>query len=246
MLRNVILVMVVFQLAASVAFAQAGRKKVKQGNELYQQEKYDEANNKYRDALLEDPTSPIIHFNIGDVLYKKKNYQEALKSFGKALVTDDILLQSKSYYNMGNAYYKIGRLDSSIFMYKKALELNPDDEDAKFNLEFVRAKIKDEAQKQQQNPNQQQQQQQQQQQNESNQNENSEQQQQPQEPPQTHDDEENPQQEQQQEQQMTGEEKEISKEDAERILKALENEEEDLLRKHKIKSRGRKYKGRGK
>ena len=47
-------------------------------------------------------------------------------------------LQQKSYYNMGNAYYRMGYMDESIASYKKALELNSADIDSKFNLEWVR------------------------------------------------------------------------------------------------------------
>ncbi|HEX9652485.1 MAG TPA: tetratricopeptide repeat protein, partial [bacterium] len=153
----------------SALFAQ-GHKQVQEGNELYSQEKYDEANNKYRDALIDNPESPIVHFNIGDVLYKKKNFEEAIKSFDKTTSADDVLLQAKSYFNVGNSLYRMGKLPESIQMYKKALELNPDDEDAKYNLEYVRTKIKNEAEKQQNQPQSGEQQQEQQQQSEQNQN----------------------------------------------------------------------------
>jgi Ca-activated chloride channel family protein len=43
---------------------------------------------------------------------------------------------------MGNALFRINKLDESIVAYKKALELNPSDMDAKFNLEFAREQIK--------------------------------------------------------------------------------------------------------
>jgi tetratricopeptide (TPR) repeat protein len=224
-------------------FAQ-GHKQVKEGNELYSQEKYDEANNKYRDALLENPESPIIHFNIGDVLYKKKNYEEAIKSFDKSTSSDDVLLQSKSYYNLGNTLYRMGKLPESIQMYKKALELNPDDEDAKYNLEYVRAKIKNEAEKQPAQ-NQPQSSGQQEQQSAPNQNQDEQNQdQQKQEEQQQPESSEDQQQQQEQMQQQAAPAQEISKEDAERILDALKNEEEDLLQQQKAKTQGRPFRGK--
>ena len=51
-------------------------------------------------ALLEDPGSPLIQFNVGNVLYKKKNYEKALEGYSKSLDTDDPILQSQTYYNM--------------------------------------------------------------------------------------------------------------------------------------------------
>jgi len=139
-------------------FAQNGHKQVAEGNKLYAEEKYDEANNKYRDALIESPESSIVNFNIGDVQYKKRNFEKAIKSYEKATASDDIIVQSQSYYNIGNTLYKMGKLPESIMAYKKALELNPEDEDAKYNLEYVRAKLKDNSEKQPQENQQQQQQ----------------------------------------------------------------------------------------
>lgn len=225
------------------AFAQGGHKQVSEGNKLFAEEKYDEANNKYRDALIENPESPILHYNLGDVQYKKSNYEEALKSYEKGLSTDDILLQSKSYYNMGNTFYRLGQLPESILAYKKALELKPDDEDAKYNLEYVRAKLKDMAQKQ---PQQNQQQQQEQQNQEQNQNSSEqEQEQQEQNESETNQNQsEKEQQQQQAEEQEVEQPKEISKEDAERILDALQNEEQELLQKQKARKQGRPFRGK--
>ncbi|MFQ5649340.1 MAG: tetratricopeptide repeat protein [bacterium] len=143
-------------ILVSSLFGQSASKKVAEANKLFEEQKYDEANNKYRDALIENPDSPIIHFNIGDVQYKKRNYEEALNSYTKALASDDILLQSQAHYNLGNTLYRLGKLPESILEYKRALDLNPSDEDAKYNLEYVRAKLKDNAQQQQQNEDQEQ------------------------------------------------------------------------------------------
>ncbi|MCH8157233.1 MAG: tetratricopeptide repeat protein, partial [Nitrospinae bacterium] len=51
--------------------------------------------------------------------------------------------------NMGNAFYRTGKLEESAAAYKKALELDPSDMDAKFNLEFVREQIEKKKQEQQ-------------------------------------------------------------------------------------------------
>ncbi len=242
-MKNIIFCLTLNFLLSSFLFAQ-GHKQVKEGNELYAQGKYDEANNKYRDALIDNPESPIVHFNLGDVLYKKKNYEEAVKSFDKTTSSEDILQQSKSYYNLGNTLYRMGKLPESIQMYKKALELNPEDEDAKYNIEFVRTKIKNEAQKQ---PNQNQQQsseQQEQQQSEQKQDEQNKDQQNQEKPQQNNSEEEKEKQEQQLQQQQEGQAQEISKEDAERILDALKNEEQENLQQQKAKAQGRPFRGK--
>lgn len=117
--------------------------KVRQGNKLYNKKNYDEALAKYRDAQIDSPEMPELHFNSGDALYKKDSYEESVKEFEKSTYSKDINLQAKAYYNIGNSLYKSGKLEDSILYYKKALEINPGDEDAKYNIEFVQKKIKE-------------------------------------------------------------------------------------------------------
>jgi tetratricopeptide (TPR) repeat protein len=141
----------------SQAFAQgAGRRQIAEGNKHYTEGKFDEASDKYRDAEASNPESPIVHFNIGDALYKKRKYEEALQAYQKALQkSDDVQLQSQSHYNLGNTYFRLNKWQESLLSYQEALKLNPADQDAKYNLEYVRAKIKENAQKQPQDQQQQ-------------------------------------------------------------------------------------------
>ncbi len=220
----------------SIIFAQPGRKLVAEGNQLYQEKKYDEATLKYRDALVNNPDNPLIQFNIGDAEYKKNKFEEAIKNFESSLSIDDILTQSKTYYNLGNTLYKMGKLPESILAYTQALKLNPEDEDAKFNLEFVRAKLKEQAQKQPQQNQQQQNQQQQQDQQQQQQDEQEKQEQEQQEQKQQQ--QEQAEQEQQQNEQQQPEPQEMSKEEAERILEALNKDDKDLQQEKKTKRAG--------
>lgn len=137
-------VILIYALCAfNLAFIPAVAGKVKQGNALYEKENYDEALKKYTDAQIDKPESPELFFNIADVLYKQRKYNEAEQMFEKAIPQSEPALESKIYYNIGNCKYKQGNLRESIDYYKKALELNPQDEDAKYNIEFVEKKIKE-------------------------------------------------------------------------------------------------------
>ena len=231
--EKILIVIMGLILIPGVIFAQSSRQKVLEGNKFFQEEKFDEANNKYRDALIDSPENSIINFNIGNTLYKKKKFEDALKDFEKSLFVDNILNQSKSYYNMGNSLYRMEKLPESILAYTQALKLNPNDEDAKYNLEFVRAKLKEQAQNQPQNNQQQQQQQDQQQQGE-NQEQNKEEQQQDQKQ-----EEQSEQQEQEQQQAEQQQPQEMSKEEAERILNALKEDEKDLQKEKKPAKSGK-------
>lgn len=232
-------------------FAQgAGRKQVLEGNRKYAEGKYDKANDSYRDAEIDNPGSAIVKFNIGDVLYQKRNYEEALKTYQDAIQkSDDIKLQAQGYYNIGNTLYRLNKWPESILAYQQALKLDPNDEDAKYNLEYVRAKLKENAEKQPQEQQNQQQQQQQNQQQDSQQNQNEQNQQEQQqqhqeqqsgEQQQEQSQHEKEQQEQQaQEQQGQAQEQKLTKEEAERLLQALEKQEKDAQKQRQVKARGR-------
>lgn len=224
------------------AYSDLSRKKTRKGIESYEQEQWDESSQYFQDALLDDPENPTGHFNIGSSQYKRKNYEESLKSYEKAMTTQDINLKQKSYYNLGNTYYQMNKYQESIQSYIKALDLDPNDVDAKYNLELVRAKLKEMAQKQpMQNQAQQQQQQGDQQNRGGNENNNENQEQQEDQQKGEQQQEKQQQQEQQQSQVQKAEnKKELSKEEAERILQALKSEEKENQKLRRAKQSSQK------
>ncbi|NIS38748.1 DUF3808 domain-containing protein [Candidatus Saccharibacteria bacterium] len=137
-------------LAFDTGLAEVDSDIVEKGMKAYQNEQWDQALNYFQDALLGEPENPLLYFNIATALYKKQKYEEALKSYDKALSTDDVMLQQSIYYNRGNTYYQMQKYKEAINAYKKALDLEPSDRDAKYNLELVRAKLKEMADTQQQ------------------------------------------------------------------------------------------------
>lgn len=68
--------------------------------------------------------------------YKKTNYEEAIDLYKK--IEEQQLVSSTLYFNLGNSYYKINDVASTIYYYEKALILNPLNKDAATNLEFAK------------------------------------------------------------------------------------------------------------
>ena len=114
-----------------------------EGVELYQKQKYNQASKKFYKAHQEKPDDPKISYNLGNSLYKKGDYEKALQNYSRLIEQKpDSSINQNTNYNMGNVLFRMNKLEESIVAYKKALELDPSDMDSKFNLEFVREKIK--------------------------------------------------------------------------------------------------------
>jgi Ca-activated chloride channel homolog len=136
----------------------------KKGGKLYEEKRYESALEAYRAAQIRDPNQPRIRYNLGTSLYQIDQFQEAETELKNALErseTND--LKGRAWYNYGNTQYRLGRFDQAIEAYKKTLDIDPDDEDAKFNLEVLQKK-KDAFEEQQQQRDQQKEQEQSQQQ----------------------------------------------------------------------------------
>jgi len=75
------------------------------------------------------------NFDKATTLYQKGDYTQA------AAVYSSILKSGKEssalYYNLGNTYYKLNNVPESIYYYEKALQLAPENADAKNNLIFA-------------------------------------------------------------------------------------------------------------
>jgi len=213
---------------------------VRLGNAAFRQQQYSDALEQYQIAETEIPESPELDYNIAGVLHHQEKYEEAIDKYNRALSSQDVSLHTRALFNLGNTYYRMGDFPNAITYFQKALEADPDDLDAKFNLELARKMLKDNMQPE--NQEQQQQQQQKEQRNQDDQQQQQQQEQQNQDEQQQQ--EQRPDQEQQeQDQQQTQEPKPISREDAERILNALKDDEQDVQKKIRRQVSGGDYTG---
>ena len=128
--------------------AQAGRARVEEGNRLYRDGRFEEAHQKYLEAMAEAPGSPIIPFNDGNALYQSADYARAMEAYQRALESGDPALAGAAWYNLGNALYRQQQLQPALEAYKEALRLNPADADAKHNLERVLDQMQQQQQQQ--------------------------------------------------------------------------------------------------
>jgi tetratricopeptide (TPR) repeat protein len=209
-------------ITALPAYAQQGDKKlIREGNREYEKEKYAESEILYRKAIDKNKESADAVFNSGDALYKQKKFEDAGKQFAENHdMNDDRKKKSASLYNLGNSLLMSDKVKESIDAYKGSLKLNPENMEAKYNLAYAQDLLRKQEEQQQQ-----------QQQDNQNQDQNKDQQnQQDKKDSGDNKNNENQQQQQQDQQPQQG----ISKEDAERLLNALSNDEKNVQEKVKL------------
>lgn len=209
---NYSMLLLLLTAAASNTAAQEERPHVRRGVALLEQERFAEAEAEFRSALQLKPSSFEAAYNLGTALFRQEKYDEALQQLQATtpFANDDKQRLASLFHNLGNSYLFGQNIDQSIEAYKQALRHNPLDDETRYNL-IAAMKLKDEQEEQEEEQQDQQEQEQKEQQE------------------QEQEEQEQEQQDQQQQQQQESEG--ISRENAERLLQALEEDEKELLEK---------------
>ena len=134
-------------LALSVsAFAQVDKKDVRRGNRQFAKAKYGDADISYRKGLNADSTSVASAYNLGNNLYRQGNFAEAGKYYQQALrhvpETRNVKKQNAqgfdTFFNIGDAALQQKQYRAAMEAFAQALIVNPDDMEAKENYVCAR------------------------------------------------------------------------------------------------------------
>ena len=188
---------------ANTGFAKSDRQQIRQGNKLYQAEKFNEAEVRYRQSLQQNPQNLKGMFNLGNALYRQGRFDEAAQLYqGLSSIATNDRQKAYAYHNLGNSLLKSQKYAESVEAYKNSLRINPDDEQTRFNLAYAMRQLQEQPPQNQGNDKQDDQEQQQNQQPQQGENE--------------------------QPRQQQPKPNQISPQDAERILDALNQKEQNV------------------
>jgi tetratricopeptide (TPR) repeat protein len=110
----------------------------RQADKLFESGDHYHAMQSYKQLLDENPNDPGLNYNVGNSLYRMQMYDQAKLYYEKALSnTSDSKLKNNIQYNIANCEYKSKKLKESIEGYKQVLRKNPEDADARKNLELA-------------------------------------------------------------------------------------------------------------
>ena len=120
------------------------------GKKAYEEGHYDEARVYYEHVLNNRKKDNGAQFGLGVTAYQQKDMETAARALNNAMNSDDKSLASKAMYNLGNMFRDQQKMEESLALYRKAIELDPADEDAKVNYELLKQVLQQQEQQQQQ------------------------------------------------------------------------------------------------
>jgi len=224
---------------SSVVMAQHNEvlKLTRQGNKEFEKADYKEAEVNYRKALELELTHFTAQYNLANNLYKQERYKEAAEQFSDIMdIAPNDKIKSQILHNLGNSYLKEKEYEKSVAAYKNALKINPNDNDTRYNYLYAKKLLE---KQQQQNKDQKKNQNKDQKKDNKEQKKDNKEQDKKEQDQQKQESKDKQEQNKNKEQQKPQPQK-ISKKDAERMLKAMQQKEKNTkqkLDKKKVKAR---------
>ena len=109
----------------------------------------------YRKAIAKDPSNTVAKYNMGNLYYNKEkslNAEERLKQAAEIAATKSE--KHRIYHNLGNSYMQQKNYQGAVDAFKNALRNDPTDEETRYNLALAKKKLEKEQQNQQGNQDQ--------------------------------------------------------------------------------------------
>ncbi|MFN2265752.1 MAG: tetratricopeptide repeat protein [Anaerolineales bacterium] len=147
-----IILVLIFASAALLAACSAPAEKMNQeANQAFAEQAYLEALELYQSAQVKSPQLAEPYFNAANTLYRQGDFSAALEQMQTALqLVDEEGLAESSLYNLGNTLYNAQDLNQAVAAYTQALLLDPNDQEAKYNLELSLQQQQDQQQEENQ------------------------------------------------------------------------------------------------
>jgi len=111
------------------------RENVREGNELYNQLKFKEAEIAYKKGLSKSPNYPAASYNLGNAIYQQDRNKEAVSQFELVEKTfTKKMSKAEAYHNMGNSFMKEKQYEKAVEAFKNSMRNNSKDEETRYNL----------------------------------------------------------------------------------------------------------------
>ena len=116
------------------------RSLVRKGNRAYDRGRYERSIERYSRALEAAPGSYEALYDLGNALAAAERYDKAEETL-RAAAADTLRSgdeRAEAYFNLGNVQLSQQKLQEALESYKNSLRMNPSDEEAKYNYVYVK------------------------------------------------------------------------------------------------------------
>ena len=115
------------------------------GNGLHENKSYVNAEGEFRKALSINQNNPVANQNLGNTLYRSKDYDQANQRFFRSQ-KDNLDKNQKhlAFHNMGNVFMKKKDYPKAVEAYKNALRNNPKDDETRYNYALAKEMLEKE------------------------------------------------------------------------------------------------------
>ena len=121
------------------------------GLSSFEKKEYKQSYDYYSNILKNRKNDISAKFGAGISAFKNRDIETGINYLQEVSKSGNKILASKAHFNLANIYKDENRLEESIYHYKKAIELNALDEDAKINFELLKQILKQEDKESQSN-----------------------------------------------------------------------------------------------
>ena len=143
--------LLIFCGLASKGICQNATSLLRLGNDYYRKGQYELAAARYSEVLRADASNEVAQYNLANALHQQKKFKEAIGILKKlTAASKNAGLKEAALYNQGVAHTRLKELDESIELYKAALRLDPNDQEARENLQKALLEKKKDQQRQNQ------------------------------------------------------------------------------------------------
>ena len=131
------------QEKSSEQLVREAREDVRNGNKLYNQLKFDEAEIAFKKALSKNPNYPTASYNLGNSIYQQNRSKEAIGQFELVEKTfEEKASKAEAYHNMGNSFMNEKQYDKAVEAYKNSMRNNSKDDETRYNLALAQELLK--------------------------------------------------------------------------------------------------------
>lgn len=154
-LKHILLIVcfsVSLNLIAQQNLQQKSEEKARQAAQFNKKGQKNDAESNYREAISFNQHNSKANNNLGNLLYDRKSFREALLFYQESSLDKNATKQEKhsSFHNMGNALIEQKQYQQAVEAYKEALRNDPKNDQTRYNLAVAQEFLKKEQEKNQQ------------------------------------------------------------------------------------------------